>query len=70
MYGLPRYFPHLVELFQNTAIDGSTSTIPGVSNFDAPWDVEDEEVDNEGNELGSQVSAPSTNSSRCKVLDG
>jgi hypothetical protein len=58
MYGRPRYFPHLVELFLNTAIDGSTSTIPRVSNFDAPGDVGDEEVDNEGNELGSHVSAP------------
>jgi hypothetical protein len=48
-----------------TVVDGSTSTIPGVSNFDALGDVKDEEVDNEGDELGSQVSAPSTNSS-CK----
>ena len=60
MYGLPRYFPHMEELFQNTAVDGSTSCIPGLSNFDAPGDVEDEEVDNEE---GFQMSPPSSNSS-------
>ena len=48
------------ELFQNTAVDGSTSCIPRLSNFDAPGDVEDEEVDNEE---GFQMSPPSSNSS-------
>ena len=42
MYGLPRYFPHMEDLFQNSAVDGSTSCIPGLSNFDAPEDEEEE----------------------------
>jgi hypothetical protein len=29
MLGLPIYFNYLEELFQNTAVDGSTSTIAG-----------------------------------------
>jgi len=30
------------DLFQNSAVDGSTSSIPGLSNFDAPEDEEEE----------------------------
>jgi hypothetical protein len=42
MYGLPRFFPQMEALFQNTAVDGSTSCIPRLSNFDAPEDEDDE----------------------------
>jgi hypothetical protein len=51
-------------LFQNTAVDGSTSCIPGLSNLDAPED-EDEEVETEGGDDGDyEMSNPSIVSSR------
>jgi hypothetical protein len=49
MLGLPKFFLQLEELFQSIAVDGSTSTIPGQSNFDGAEDganggLEDEET--------------------------
>ena len=68
MYDLSMYFPMKQELFQNTAVDGSTSCIPGLSNFDEDTNG-DEEVDNEAegtpaDEEGFLNSPPSTTSSR------
>jgi hypothetical protein len=50
MLGLPKFFLQLEELFQSIAVDGSTSTIPGQSNFDDAGDganggLEDEEAE-------------------------
>jgi hypothetical protein len=50
MLGLPKFFLQLEELFQSIAVDGSTSTIPGQSNFDGAEDganggLEDEETE-------------------------
>jgi hypothetical protein len=49
MLGLPKFFLELEELFQSIAVDGSTSIIPGQSNFDGAEDganggLEDEET--------------------------
>ena len=45
MYGLPRFFPQMVELFQNTAVDGSTATIPGQSCHDQDTGIDEDDED-------------------------
>lgn len=43
MFGLPHFFPQMVELFHNTAVDGSTSCIPRLSSSDNDDDEEEED---------------------------
>lgn len=43
MFGLPQFFPQMVELFHNTAVDGSTSCILGLSYSDNDDDDEEDE---------------------------
>ena len=66
MYGLPRFFPHMVELFQNTTVDGSTATIPGLSCFDQEigLDEGDEDGAATAENSGFQTSPPSISNSR------
>jgi hypothetical protein len=62
MLGLPIYFNYLEELFQNTAIDGSISTIAGFTRDDASGDEQDGDLENEATE---EMETPrSTTSSR------
>jgi hypothetical protein len=62
MLGLPIYFNYLEELFHNTAVDGSTSTIAGFTRDDALGDEQDGDLENEVTE---EMETPrSTTSSR------
>ena len=45
MYGLPRFFSQMVELFQNTVVDGSTATIPGLSCHDQDRGIDEDDED-------------------------
>ena len=67
MYGLPRFFPQMVELFQNTAVDGSTATIPGLSCHDEDTWIDEDDEDGVAtlNDCGLQTSSPSITNS-CK----
>ena len=66
MYGLPRFFPQMVELFQNTVVDGSTATIPGLSCNDQETGLDEE--DDEGaatpEDSGFHISPPSISNNR------
>ena len=66
MYGLPRFFPQMVELFQNTAIDGSTATIPGLSCHDQDRGIDEDDEDGAAtpDDCGLQPSSPSITNSR------
>ena len=66
MYGLPRFFPQMVELFQNTAIDGSTATIPGLSCHDQDRGIDEDDEDGAAtlDDGGLQPSSPSITNSR------
>ena len=66
MYGLPRFFPQMVELFQNTAVDGSTATIPGLSCHDQDRGIDEDDEDGAAtpDDCGLQPSSPSITNSR------
>ena len=61
MYGLPRFFPQMVELFQNTIVDGSTATIPGLSCHDQDIGIDEDDEDGVAtlDDCGLQTSSPS-----------
>ena len=66
MYELPIFFPQMVELFQNTAVDGSTATIPGLSSFDQDTGLEEGDEDVVAaaiEDSGFQTSPPSITTS-------
>jgi hypothetical protein len=66
MLGPSIYFNYLEELFQNTAVDGSTSTIAGFTRVDAPGDEQDGDLENKATE---EMETPhSTTSSRKKIF--
>jgi len=66
MYGLPRFFSQMVELFQNTAVDGSTATIPGLSGHDQDRGIDDDDEDGAAtpDNCDLQPSSPSITNSR------
>lgn len=71
--GLPRYFPCMQDLFQNIAVDGSTSTIPGAPPvYDAPGTEEEGDLDCEPTQetvtTPPSTTPPSTTSSRKRSL--
>ena len=66
IYGLPRFFSQMVELFQNTAVDGSTATILGLSCHDEDRGIDEDDEDGAATLDNSdlQPSSPSITNSR------
>jgi hypothetical protein len=66
MYGLSKFFPQPEKLLQNTAVDGSTATILGLSCFDQEIGLDEEDEDGAGTleDYGFHTSPPRITNNR------